>query len=95
MSQEREREIEHLEGDAAFVTGLPGQHFRYVKHIEAGMPLFLFNFVGLLLHGIFEAASDGALNINPNAWQSDKTARTQFPAQVIDLLHMHFLLMWF
>ncbi|CAM6024266.1 unnamed protein product [Sphagnum balticum] len=62
--------------------GLPLQHFRYVKHIEAGMPLFLFNYVGRTMHGIFEATGDGALNINPNAWQADKTSRTQFPAQV-------------
>jgi hypothetical protein len=62
--------------------GLPSQHFRYVKHIEAGMPLFLFNYGERKMHGIFEATGDGALNINPNAWQTDKTSRTQFPAQV-------------
>ncbi|CAK9223580.1 unnamed protein product [Sphagnum jensenii] len=62
--------------------GLPSQHFRYVKHIEAGMPLFLFNYGGRTMHGIFEATCDGALNINPNAWQADKTSRTPFPAQV-------------
>jgi hypothetical protein len=71
--------------------GLPAQHFRYVKHIEAGMPLFLFNYFGRTMHGIFEATGDGALNINPNAWQADKTSRTQFPAQV---LLIFFICLW-
>jgi hypothetical protein len=43
------------------------------------------------MHGIFEATCDGALNINPNAWQADKTSRTQFPAQV---LLIFFICLW-
>ncbi|KAG5531943.1 hypothetical protein RHGRI_026523 [Rhododendron griersonianum] len=34
------------------------------------------------LHGIFEAASPGHMNLNPYAWTTDGSERTVFPAQV-------------
>lgn len=61
--------------------GLPMQHIKYVQHIRPGMCLFLFNYSGRLLHGIYEAAGDGALNIDPSAWTEGK-GKTNFPAQV-------------
>lgn len=58
------------------------QHIKYVQHIRPGMCLFLFNYSGRLLHGIYEAVGDGALNIDPSAWTEGK-GKTNFPAQVI------------
>lgn len=62
--------------------GLPGQHFSYVKNIDPGLPLFLFNYSERKVHGIFEAASSGQMNINPYAWTTDGSERTLYPAQV-------------
>ncbi|KAL8509252.1 hypothetical protein ACS0TY_016447 [Phlomoides rotata] len=61
--------------------GLPAQHFSYVKNIEPGLPLFLFDYSEKNLHGIFEAACSGRMNINPYAW-TDGSDRTRYPAQV-------------
>ncbi|XP_022744291.1 kelch-like protein 12 isoform X2 [Durio zibethinus] len=62
--------------------GLPSQHFSYVKNIDPGLPLFLFNYSDRKLHGIFEAASHGQMNINPYGWTTDGSEKTQYPAQV-------------
>ncbi|CAH9101105.1 unnamed protein product [Cuscuta epithymum] len=62
--------------------GLPFPHFAYVKNIVAGLPLFLFNYSDRKLYGIFEAASTAKMYINPYAWTSNGSERTQFPAQV-------------
>ncbi|KAM5560560.1 hypothetical protein ABKV19_021632 [Rosa sericea] len=62
--------------------GLPGPHFSYVKNISPGLPLFLFNYNDRTLHGIYEAASHGQMNIDPYGWTTDGSVRTQFPAQV-------------
>nr|XP_016436437.1 PREDICTED: uncharacterized protein LOC107762580 [Nicotiana tabacum] len=62
--------------------GLPAKHFSYVKNIDPGLPLFLFNYSNKELHGIFEAASSGAMSINPYAWTQDGSGRTLYPAQV-------------
>ncbi|XP_050287446.1 uncharacterized protein LOC126726263 isoform X1 [Quercus robur] len=63
--------------------GLPAQHFSYVKKIDPGLPLFLFNYSDRRLHGIFEAASNGQMNINPYGWTTDGSERrTSYPAQV-------------
>ncbi|GLT66122.1 hypothetical protein SLA2020_385090 [Shorea laevis] len=62
--------------------GLPAQHFSYVKNIDVGLPLFLFNYSDRKLHGIFEAASSGQMNIDPYGWTIDGSERTQYPAQV-------------
>jgi hypothetical protein len=64
------------------LTGLPAQHFSYVKNIDPGLPLFLFNYSDRKLHGIFEAASNGQMNINPYGWTTDGSEKTLYPAQV-------------
>ncbi|KAM3340398.1 hypothetical protein P3S68_030268 [Capsicum galapagoense] len=56
--------------------GLPAAHFQYVKSIDPGLPLFLFNYSNRELHGIYEAASSGNMNINPYGWTSDGSGRT-------------------
>ncbi|PHT78318.1 hypothetical protein T459_16370 [Capsicum annuum] len=63
------------------VNGLPASHFSYVKNINVGLTLFLFNYSDRKLHGIFEAASPGKLNINPYGWTSDGTENTPYAAQ--------------
>ncbi|RDX80608.1 hypothetical protein CR513_38822, partial [Mucuna pruriens] len=64
--------------------GLPAQHFSYVKNIDPGLPIFLFNYSDRKLHGIFEASSKGKMYIDPYAWIDDYSEldRTQYPAQV-------------
>ncbi|CAL0324667.1 unnamed protein product [Lupinus luteus] len=62
--------------------GLPAQHFWYVKDIDRGLPLFLFNYSDRKLHGIFEAAGKGQMYIDPYAWTTDCTEITKYPAQV-------------
>ncbi|KAA8517474.1 hypothetical protein F0562_017767 [Nyssa sinensis] len=69
--------------------GLPTQHFSYVKNIDPGLPLFLFNYSDRKLHGIFEAASSGQMNINSYAWTIDGSERTQYPAQVQVRVRLH------
>lgn len=64
------------------LTGLPAQHFSYVKNIDPGLPLFLFNYSDRKLHGIFEASSKGQMYIDPYAWTANCSERTQYPAQV-------------
>ncbi|CAA0374729.1 unnamed protein product [Arabidopsis thaliana] len=59
--------------------GLPIGLGGFVKHVKAGMMLFLFEFEKRELHGVFQACSDGAINIEPNAFRS---SGKQFPAQV-------------
>lgn len=63
------------------LAGLPSPHFQYVKNIDEGLPLFLFNYSDRKLHGIFEATSRGQINVNSYAW-TNGDERTQFPAQV-------------
>ncbi|XP_062092394.1 uncharacterized protein LOC133798194 isoform X2 [Humulus lupulus] len=62
--------------------GLPAPHFSYVRNINPGLPLFLFNYSDRKLHGIFEAASAGQMNINPYGWTEDESGYTLYPAQV-------------
>ncbi|KAK1398144.1 DCD domain-containing protein [Heracleum sosnowskyi] len=57
-------------------------HISYVKNIDLGLPLFLFNYSTRRLHGIFEAACPGKLNINPYGWTAGGSERTSYPAQV-------------
>ncbi|WCJ27974.1 DCD (Development and Cell Death) domain protein [Euphorbia peplus] len=63
--------------------GLPGPHYCYVKNIDPGLPLFLFNYTDKKLHGIFEAASLGQMNIDPYGWTADGSQRCPYPAQVL------------
>ncbi|KAL1187900.1 B2 protein [Cardamine amara subsp. amara] len=62
--------------------GLPAPHMAYIKNIDPGLTLFLFNYSDRTLHGIFEAASEGQLNIDPTAWSSNGTDPSPYPAQV-------------
>ncbi|KAL6574547.1 hypothetical protein OROMI_011832 [Orobanche minor] len=62
--------------------GLPAKHFLYVKNIEPGLPLFLFNYSERKLYGIYEAASSGKMNIDSYAWTQGGSDRTKYPAQV-------------
>ncbi|XP_047325972.1 ring canal kelch homolog [Impatiens glandulifera] len=61
--------------------GLPAPHFAYVRNVKPGMPLFLFNYSDRRLHGVFEAVSQGQLNISPYAW-TDGSYYTPYEAQV-------------
>ncbi|CAL1402393.1 unnamed protein product [Linum trigynum] len=62
--------------------GLPAMHFTYVQKIDNGLPLFLFNYSDRKLHGIFQAASQGKMNIDPYAWLEEGCTSTPYPAQV-------------
>ncbi|CAH2054115.1 unnamed protein product, partial [Thlaspi arvense] len=62
--------------------GLPAPHMAYIKNIDPGLTLFLFNYSDRTLHGIFEATSEGKLNIDPKAWSPDGTDPSPYPAQV-------------
>uniref|UniRef100_A0A1S3XFH2 Kelch-like protein 5 n=1 Tax=Nicotiana tabacum TaxID=4097 RepID=A0A1S3XFH2_TOBAC len=64
------------------LTGLPIEHFSYVKNVHPGLPLFLFNYNDRKIHGIFEAVSSGQMHINPYSWTSDGYEKTRYPAQV-------------
>ncbi|XP_008799817.2 uncharacterized protein LOC103714378 [Phoenix dactylifera] len=70
--------------------GLPFSHFSYVRNIEEGLPLFLFNYSDRKLHGIYEAASRGQLNANSYAWTDGGAERTPFPAQVAIHIKMRY-----
>ncbi|KAK3188924.1 hypothetical protein Dsin_028485 [Dipteronia sinensis] len=61
------------------LLGLPFGLANFVKQVKAGMILFLFEFEKRELHGVFQASSDGAINIVPQAFIS---SGKQFPAQV-------------
>ncbi|KAJ6876061.1 hypothetical protein NC652_035430 [Populus alba x Populus x berolinensis] len=67
------------------LLGLPSGQADFVKQVKAGMVLFLFEFERRELHGVFQACSDGAMNIVPHAYSS---SGKQFPAQV------KFIQMW-
>lgn len=71
------------------IFGLPALHFTYVQNISPGMPLFLFNYDDRKMHGTFEAASHGKMNINPYAWTADGSVKTQYPAQVRVCIRQH------
>jgi hypothetical protein len=61
----------------AGVFGLPLEYESFVHSVRKGMPLFLFDYNLRKLYGVFEAASDGGLNTNRDAFQR------AYPAQVI------------
>ncbi|KAK8941154.1 hypothetical protein KSP39_PZI010498 [Platanthera zijinensis] len=62
--------------------GLPSSHFSYVRNIEPGLPIFLFNYSDRKLHGLYEAASHGKMHLDAYAWTDGGAERTAFPAQV-------------
>ncbi|CAN1166314.1 B2 protein [Linum perenne] len=59
--------------------GLPTGQADFVMHVKAGMILFLFEYGKRELHGVFQACSDGAMNIVPHAYSG---SGIKFPAQV-------------
>ncbi|XP_010936594.1 uncharacterized protein [Elaeis guineensis] len=60
--------------------GLPSHQAGFLKKVKAGMLLFLFEHEERKLYGVFEATSDGALNIIPNAFLSSGKS---YPAQIL------------
>ncbi|XP_008805984.2 uncharacterized protein LOC103718793 isoform X1 [Phoenix dactylifera] len=60
--------------------GLPSRQAGFLKNVKAGMLLFLFEHEERKLYGVFEATSDGALNIMPNAFLSSGKS---YPAQIL------------
>lgn len=75
MSNTRTREL----GFQASIFGLPSEYETFVSNVRKGMPLFLFDHTLRTLYGVFEAASDGGLNINNAAFRSTLHS---YPAQV-------------
>ncbi|KAF8692685.1 hypothetical protein HU200_039517 [Digitaria exilis] len=63
----------------ASIFGLPSDYEPFVSNVRKGMPLFLFDHTLRTLYGVFEAASDGGLNVSNAAFRS--TLRS-YPAQV-------------
>ncbi|WVZ79362.1 hypothetical protein U9M48_026947 [Paspalum notatum var. saurae] len=63
----------------AGVFGLPFEYRPFVSNVRKGMPLFLFDHTLRKLYGVFEAASDGGLNINYAALRSFERS---YPAEV-------------
>ena len=61
------------------IFALPYSQSHFVKQVKDGMILFLFEFEKRELHGVFQACSDGAMNILPYVFSS---SGKQFPAQV-------------
>lgn len=53
-----------------------------MQNIRAGLPLFLFNYSDRKLYGVYEAASDGEIYIDPSAWTAGDLQNSPFPAQV-------------
>lgn len=64
------------------IFGLPSSMAEFVKHVKAGMVLFLFEFSKRQLFGVYQAACDGAMNIIPHAF---KHSGMPFPAQVLQV----------
>lgn len=62
--------------------GLPSWLGNFVLQIKSGMILFLFEYENRVLHGVFQAVSDGAMNIVPHAYSS---SGQQFPSQVMHM----------
>lgn len=60
--------------------GLPYEYADFVMGVKTGMLLFLFDFQEKNLYGVFEASTDGGMNIVPDAYKS--TSNRKFPAQV-------------
>ena len=56
--------------------GAPKSEWNRVSQVKKGDVLFLLNFRNNHLHGVFEAITDGTLNIDPSAFDG------HFPAQV-------------
>ncbi|XP_073129658.1 uncharacterized protein [Henckelia pumila] len=62
------------------VFALPSSMAGFLKHVKAGMVLFMFEYEKRELFGVYEAVSDGAMDIVPHAFHR---VGKHFPAQVI------------
>uniref|UniRef100_A0A8I6YJK1 DCD domain-containing protein n=2 Tax=Hordeum vulgare subsp. vulgare TaxID=112509 RepID=A0A8I6YJK1_HORVV len=71
--------VTKLESFKQKLFALPDYATSFIRKIRAGMLLFVFEREEKKLSGVFEATSDGALNILPNAFHSLRKPR---PAQV-------------
>ncbi|KAI3997623.1 hypothetical protein MKX01_011040 [Papaver californicum] len=65
---------------------LPAKDLGGVRKIKPGLPFFLFNYSDRKIHGIFEAASNGQMNINPYEWSENGQEPTKYPAQYKPIL---------
>ncbi|KAL3851588.1 hypothetical protein ACJIZ3_013470 [Penstemon smallii] len=61
------------------VFALPSSKAKFVKQVKPGMVLFLFEYEKRQLFGVFQASSDGAIDIVPHAFHY---SGKHFPAQV-------------
>lgn len=61
------------------IFALPSSQAEFVTRIKSGTVLFLFEFRKRQLFGVYQASSDGALNILPHAFNY---SGQRFPAQV-------------
>lgn len=75
--------VTKLESFKQKLFALPDYATSFIRKIRAGMLLFVFEREEKKLSGVFEATSDGALNILPNAFRSSRKPR---PAQASMLL---------
>ncbi|KAL1537571.1 hypothetical protein AAHA92_30067 [Salvia divinorum] len=61
------------------IFALPSSHAEFVARVKEGMVLFLFETRKRELYGVYQASSDGAVDINPHAFSS---SGRHYPAQV-------------
>ncbi|TKW19958.1 hypothetical protein SEVIR_4G053800v4 [Setaria viridis] len=61
------------------IFGLSPSCADFVEKVKAGTTLFLYNIEQCKLHGVFEATSDGAVNIIPDAYVS---SGKRYPSQI-------------
>ncbi|KAL8508496.1 hypothetical protein ACS0TY_018938 [Phlomoides rotata] len=61
------------------IFALPPSMAEFVKHVKAGMLLFLFEYKRRQLFGVYQASSDGAIDIVPHGF---KCSGRHYPAQV-------------
>ncbi|GAB2234405.1 hypothetical protein Drorol1_Dr00003657 [Drosera rotundifolia] len=59
--------------------GLPASMANFVKQVKAGMVLFLFEYESRALYGVYQACTDGGMELSPDAYKSSSYG---FPAQV-------------
>lgn len=78
------RAREQFFGSGVFRLALEYQPF--VDNVKQGMPLFLFDYNERKLYGVFEAASDGGLDITDRA--AFRSSGHSYPAQVTCIKHM-------
>ncbi|XP_024365240.1 uncharacterized protein [Physcomitrium patens] len=82
-----EPSISWLVRESLRLQGLTQRYQDSVRAITPGLPLFLYNYSTKYLHGVYEATSDGGLNIDPEAWENKETKKgggpvSRYPAQV-------------